>query len=158
MSMSRKGQIAIVLLVVMTLMLSAASLFIFYNAQQDTLPKLQSADSVFNLYKKADIVKFYVEDTLKEAVDESKGDSSKVQANFVAKFNKQLPELEYLLGDKTQPVLPPFPIFSEDTNSHKIKVTFKDTKILYRDPEKGITLAYSFDIEKEASTLMPLGA
>lgn len=160
---NRKGQIAIVLMVILTLMLAGASMYIFYLAQKDILPKLQSADSVSNLYKKADIAKVYVADTLKEAVAESNGDSSKIQSIFIDNFKwsnlNDWTLMDKMFGGKTSiaDVIDVPPVFLQTPD--KIRVDIKNEKISYKDPANDIVeISYTFDIEAEETLPQPAKA
>lgn len=142
--MNRKGQIDIMLFVLLVLIVTSASLYMFYTSYKETV-KLQNSDVVIQLQQKSDLCKSYIGYVLSESAKDT-GDFETAKQNFGSNF--KLDDLKSLLG----PDVKPYDFNSEfQQTSDGIKISIKNARLEYKDVKAGIVLvSYTFDIEQEA--------
>jgi hypothetical protein len=142
--MNKKGQIDIMLFVLLVLIVTSASLYMFYTSYKETL-KLQNPNVVIQLQQKSDLCKSYIGYVLSESVKDT-ADVQTVKQNFGSNF--KLDDLKSLLGPDVKPYLGT-PDFQQ--TSDVIKIIIKNARVEYNNTKKGIKLvSYTFDIEQEA--------
>lgn len=142
--MNRKGQIDIMLFVLLVLIVTSASLYMFYTSHKETV-KLQNSNVVIQLQQKSDLCKSYIRYVLSESVKDT-GDFETAKQNFESNF--KLNYLTSLLGPDFKPY--DFKYDAQPT-SEGIKIIIKNARLEYKDANAGIVLmSYTFDIEQEA--------
>jgi hypothetical protein len=142
--MNKKGQIDIMLFVLLVLIVTSASLYMCYTSYKETV-KLQNSNVVIQLQQKSDLCKSYIGYMLSESA-KGTGDFETAKQNFGRNF--QLDDLKSLLGNNVEPKN--FVSKFQQT-SDGIKIIIKNARLEYKDTEAGIVLiSYTFDIESEA--------
>jgi len=150
-NISRKGQISIYLLVIMTLAFAAGtSMFLLKNSEKELRAEIQNPISVINLYATEEIVNLYAYKALEKAVEE--GNTN----NFYNYWQKDLETLKKEIGEDatlTQNIAKGRVELMEENGKARIKI--KGLRLTYvekfpkrRDTPK-IIITHDFDVEQE---------